>query len=144
MFCCSGIILKYKSLHLDIPPLKIYFDQRNIQFYIGEDVTINAILENPSAEQGVKWHRETENGNHVIDMTSPKYFGITKESDNHLLVIRDCNELDTGKYYLSTNHRNKKKVFISNKIQLNIIKGKTQFHFFFVLRNVGENNQYPL
>lgn len=60
MFCCSGIILKYKSLHLDIPPLKIYFDQRNIQFYIGEDVTINAILENPSAEQGVKWHRETE------------------------------------------------------------------------------------
>lgn len=141
--CCSGFILKYKSLHLDIPPSKIYFDQRKIKFYIGEDVTINAFLENASAEQGVKWHKETENGNNVIDMTLPKYFGITKKSDNHLLVIRDCSELDTGKYYLSTNHGNKKDVFISNTIQLDIIKGKTQNHFFSVLRTFWGKQSPP-
>lgn len=64
----------------------------------------------------MKWYREIENGNYVIDMILFKYFGIMKELDNYLLVIRDCNELDIGKYYFLMNYRNKKKVFISNKI----------------------------
>lgn len=107
--------------------MKIYFDQRKIKFFSGEDVTINAVLENHSTEESVIWHKETTNGSHVVDTSLPKYFGIKKNTDNHMLVIRDCSELDTGKYYLSTNHRNKRDVFTSNKMQLDIIRGKTVY-----------------
>lgn len=62
------------------------------------------------------WYKEIINGSYVVDILLFKYFGIKKNMDNYMLVIRDCSELDIGKYYFLINYRNKRDVFISNKM----------------------------
>lgn len=62
------------------------------------------------------WYKEIINGSYVVDILLFKYFGIKKNMDNYMLVIRDCSELDIGKYYFFINYRNKRDVFISNKM----------------------------
>lgn len=106
-------------LNSEKPTLNVYSDQKNIRCYTGEDIRINAIVENKSAILSVTWRKE---GNGNIDTEIPKYKGSSSKTDKLQLVINNCNKNDEGIYFLIATCRDNEEIQ-SNKIHVKIVKG---------------------
>lgn len=114
--------------YLEITAIKISSDQRDGNYFIGEDATILASFGNPSAVFRITWVKKTERGDQTIDTMLPKYTGSTcsNEIDKPMLTIKNCNESDIGTYFLMA-HCNNAISIASNKIDLKVVKGKIIF-----------------
>lgn len=111
------------SALLETPSIQIYPDEPDGKYYVGEDVTIKANIRNPLGVLCVTWQKETEAGTHTINTALPKYKETSNASDEHLLLIRDCNDSDQGGYFLLAACNYDQEDARSNKIYLNIVKG---------------------
>lgn len=70
------------------------------KFYVGEDATITAKFRSSLVLCRGVWQRNTDSGSHDIDTRLPKYIETRNENGDHLLIIRNCNESDSGTYTL--------------------------------------------
>lgn len=121
-------VLRYPSLHLfflntEITTIKIYSDQEDGIYYVGEDAILKADFENPSAVLHFKWQKETDEKSHDIDMASSKYTRSTCRPGigRPLLMIRKCSFSDAGTYTLMVSCKD---VDIhSNEIHLQVKQG---------------------
>lgn len=102
--------------------IKIYSDQTDAKYYVGEDVTINVSIAIPSSILCVSWQKETENASLTIDTTLAKYIGSKDEIDKCQLMIKDCDESDEGTYYLLA-ACSADEVIYSNKVQVRVVEG---------------------
>lgn len=69
-------------------------------YYVGEDIIINARLENRSWILCVTWQKIEGTESHVIDSTLPKYKKTKQTVDEPILFIKDCHVEDIGEYFL--------------------------------------------
>lgn len=102
----------------------MYSDQENDEYYVGEDVTIKANLENRAAVLSVSWQYATGNESYTIDSTLPKYAGTKTEIEQPQLIIRNCIETDRGLYFLLAASTDNMDDVFSNKINLKVKRGK--------------------
>lgn len=114
-------IFKYSDL--EKPTIDICSDEQNNRYYIGEDVMIRGNVKNPSAVLCMTWQRETDNGSQTINTALPKYTETTNNEDENLLFIRNCDENDTGNYFILATCTTGIEDICSNKIYLDVIKG---------------------
>lgn len=84
---------------------------------------IRGNVKNPSAVLCMTWQRETDNGSQTINTALPKYTETTNNKDENLLFIRNCDENDTGNYFILATCTNGIEDICSNKVYLNVIKG---------------------
>lgn len=114
--------------YLEITKIEISCDQKDDNYFVGEDATILASFENPSAVLRITWVKKTERGDQTIDTMLPKHTGSTcnNEVENPMLTIKDCNKSDIGTYFLMA-HCNDAISIESNKIDLKIVEGKILF-----------------
>lgn len=117
-------------LFLETPTIQIYPDEPDGKYYVGEDVTIKANIRNPLGVLCVTWQKETEAGTHTINTALPKYKETSHASDEHQLLIRDCNDSDQGGYFLLAACNYDQEDARSNKIYLNIVKGNSSNCYF--------------
>lgn len=122
-------VLLYPSLHCfsfysEITTIKIYSDQEDGIYYVGEDALLKADFENPSAVLYFKWQKETDERYHDIDTTSSKYTGSTCRPaiGRPLLMIRKCGFSDAGTYILMISCKDVD--IYSNEIHLKVKQGK--------------------
>lgn len=115
---------------LETPIIQIYPDEPDGRYYVGEDVTIKANIRNPSGVLSVTWQRETEAGFHTINTALPKYKETSNATDEHQLLIRDCNDSDQGGYFLLAASNYDLEDVLSNKIYLDIVKGNSFNSYF--------------
>lgn len=114
----------------------MHFDQPYERYYVGEDVSIEANLVNPSAVQCLAWIRKTENGNlsTCIDTTLPKYTQTGNETDKCFgLKINNCDESDAGTYLLLAVCTTVN--ISSNEISLQVVKGKNIIFYNLIFRH---------
>lgn len=111
------------STALETPTIRIYPDEPDGRYYVGEDVTIKASIRNPLGVLCVTWQKETEAGTHTINTALSKYKETSNATDEHHLLIRDCNDSDQGGYFLLAACNYDQEDARSNKIYLNIVKG---------------------
>lgn len=117
------------------------FDRSYEKYYVGEDVSIEAHLENPTAVQRWAWIRKTENGklSTYVDTTLPKYTQTGNEINKGFgLRINKCDESDAGTYLLLAVCTTVN--ISSNEIRLQVVKGKNiifynLFQFFYTLKS---------
>lgn len=102
----------------------MYSDQENDEYYVGEDVTIKATLENSTAVLSLSWQYATGNGSYAIDSTLPKYRGTKTEIEQPQLIIRNCADSDRGFYFLLAASTDNMDDVFSNKINLKVKRGK--------------------
>lgn len=102
----------------------MYSDQENDEYYVGEDVTIKATLENSTSVLSLSWQYETGNESYTIDSTLPKYIGTNTGIEQPQLIIRNCLESDIGLYCLLAAFTDNMEDVLSNKINLKVKKGK--------------------
>lgn len=124
----NGLNKKFNALFvlfLETPSIQIYPDEPDGKYYVGEDVTIKANIRNPLGVLCVTWQKETEAGTHTINTALPKYKETSNASDEHQLLIRDCNDSDQGGYFLLAACNYDQEDARSNKIYLNIVKGNS-------------------
>lgn len=107
-------------MNLEKPEIEIVSDEQNNRYYIGEDVKIRGIVKNPSAILCMTWQR----GSQPINTALPKYAETTNNEDENQLIIRNCSENDTGNYFILATCTDDIEDICSNKIYLDIIKGK--------------------
>lgn len=115
----------------------MHFDRSDERYYVGEDVSIEAHLVNPSAVQCLEWIRKTENGSLAIDTTLSKYTRTDNETNKCFeLKINKCDESDAGTYFLMAACTTVN--ISSNEISLQVVKGKNIFYnlfqFFYTLK----------
>lgn len=111
----------------EITTTAVHFDRSDERYYVGEDVSIEAHLVNPSAVQCLEWIRKTENGSLVIDTTLPKYSRTDNETNKCFeLKINKCDESDAGTYLLLAACTTVN--ISSNEISLQVVKGKNIFY----------------
>lgn len=110
--------------YIEFSKIQAYSDQENNEYYVGEDVTIKANLENITAVLSVSWQYGTDNGSYTIESTLPKYAGTKTEIDQPQLVIRKCTESDRGLYFLLAASTENKDDVLSNEIILDVKRGK--------------------
>lgn len=79
----------------------------------------------------VTWQKETEAGTHTINTALPKYKETSNATDEHQLLMRDCNDSDKGGYFLLAACNYDLEDALSNKIYLDIVKGNSFNSFFF-------------
>lgn len=77
------------------------------------------------------WQKETEDGTHTINTALPKYKETSNATDEHQLLMRDCNDSDKGGYFLLAACNYDLEDALSNKIYLDIVKGNSFNSFFF-------------
>ena len=106
---------------LEKPTIEICCDQEDDMYYVGEDVTMKAELKNASNVLCVVWQTETPNGDQALDITQSKYKGTKITTEEARLCIRGC--LDKETYFLLAAFSDGTEIS-SNRIRLNIIKGK--------------------
>lgn len=113
---------------LEITNIEISCDQKDDNYFIGEDATILASFGNPSAVLQITWVKKTERGYQTIDTMLPKHTGSTcsNEVEKPMLTIKDCNKSDIGTYFLMARCNNDISIE-SNKIDLKIVEGKILF-----------------
>lgn len=88
-------------LRLGITTIEIYSDQKDNRYNVDEDITITAEFGYPSAVKHVRWQKnETSTTFRTIPTTLSRYMGTRYENFKHLLMIRNCSDLDTGTYFL--------------------------------------------
>lgn len=107
----------------DITTLKIYSDQEDDRYYVGEDVILRADFGNPSSVKSFVWHKQTERDNHYIDNALPRYKGSGIYPEMPLLKITKCNESDAGTYILLVSCKDVD--IYSNIIHLKVQQGMT-------------------
>lgn len=114
--------------YLEITTIVISWDQRDDNYFFGEDATILASFGTPSAVLSISWMKKTERGDQAIDVIVPKHTGSTciNEVEKPMLTIKNCNESDIGTYFLMA-HCNDAISIESNKIDLKIVEGKILF-----------------
>lgn len=120
-------------LFLETPTIHIYPDEPDGRYFVGEDVTIKANIRNPLGVLCVTWQKETEAGTHTINTALPKYKETSNATDEHQLLMRDCNDSDKGGYFLLAACNYDLEDALSNKIYLDIVKGNSFNSFFFFL-----------
>lgn len=113
--------------YLEITTVEISCDQRDNNYFIGEDATILASFGTPSAVFSITWIKKTERGDQAIE-TVPKHIGSTcrNEVEKPKLTIKNCNESDIGIYFLMAHCSNNLSIE-SNKINLEVVEGKILF-----------------
>lgn len=114
----------------DITRIKIYSDQEDATYYIGEDAFLKADFENPSAVRYFTWQKEIDGRTHAIDTKyKSKYEGTTSkhEIERPLLVIRNCDKSDAGTYTILVSCKDVE--IYSNKIHLKVVTGTAFVHF---------------
>lgn len=121
----------------EITTLFLRFDRSDEKYYVGEDASIEAYLENPSAVQYLEWKIKTDKGNLTIDTTLSKFTRTGNETNECFgLTINKCDESDAGTYFLLASCT-KVNIF-SNEISLQVVKGKNIFYnlfqYFFMLK----------
>lgn len=113
----------------DITTVKIYFDQEDGIYYVGEDAILKADLENPSAVHSFVWYKVRDRQKNAIDMTTTtKHTGTVHIKDivnkKLILKIRGCDSSDAGTYILKVVCKD---VDIdSNEIHLKIKQGSPE------------------
>lgn len=85
----------------------------------------SANIRNSSGVLCVTWQKETEVGTHTINTALPKYKETSNATDEHQLLIRDCNNSDQGGYFLLAACSYDLEDALSNKIYLDIVKGNS-------------------
>lgn len=109
----------------DITTIKIYSDQKDGIYYVGEDVLLKAYFENPSSVLYFTWHKEKDGRKHAID--TEKYESKYKGSTCRLaiekpeLMIRDCDNSDAGTYTLVVSCKGVD--IYSNELHLKVVTG---------------------
>lgn len=111
----------------EIPTIEISSDQLSGQYFVGEYVKLKARIRNPHAVLCLTWQKVAKNGSHTIDTTMEKYSGTMCETDELTLVIKNCNNLDSGTYFLLAACTSDMGTVISNKINIDIIQGKKSY-----------------
>lgn len=111
------------KFYLEITKIEISWDQKDDNYFIGEDATILASFGNPSAVLRITWVKKTERGDQTIGTMLPKHTGSTCSNKVEKLTIKDCNKSDIGTYFLMA-HCNNAISIESNKIDLKIVEGK--------------------
>lgn len=119
----------------EITTLFLRFDRSDEKYYIGEDVNIEAYLENPSAVRYLEWKKKTDNESLAIDTKLSKYTRTGNETSKCFgLTINTCDESDAGTYLLLVSCANV--IIFSNEISLQVVKGKgifySLFQYFFI------------
>lgn len=123
----------------EIPKIEISSDQLSGQYYVGEYVKLKARIRNPHAVLCLTWQKVERNGSQTIDTTKEKYSGTMCKTDEHTLVIKNCNDLDSGTYFLLAACTSNMGTVISNKITLNIFQGnKSLFSYNYYKGNSTE------
>lgn len=114
--------------YLEITTIEISCDQRDDNYFIGEDATILASFGTPSAVLSITWIKKTERGDRAIDEMVPKHTGSTcsNQVEKPKLTIKNCNESDIGIYSLMAHCSNNLSIE-SNKINLEVVEGKILF-----------------
>lgn len=111
-------------LFLGITTIEIFSDQKDHRYYVDEDITITAEFGNPSAVKYVKWQKnETPT---TIATTLSRYMGTRYENFKHLLMIRNCCDLDTGSYFLLVTCIDDVDI-TSNSIDIKVVIGELHF-----------------
>lgn len=114
----------------DITTVKIYSDQEDGIYYVGEDAILKADLENPSAVHSFVWYKVRDRQKHAIDMiTKSKHTGTVYiqdiENKKLILMISGCDSSDAGTYILKVVCKD---VDIdSNEIHLKTKQGRIYF-----------------
>lgn len=91
-------------------------------YYVGEDVIINARLENRSRVLCVTWQKIEGTGSHVVDTTLTKYKKTKQTVDEPILFIKDCTVDDIGEYFLLAACLNDIEIK-SEIIHINVVRG---------------------
>lgn len=115
----------FNSPSSETSSVKINSNQPNNRYFVGEDVIINASINKPYDVQCVTWQRETENECHTINTTLSKFKETKVNKDEFQLIIEECDESDEGTYFLLAGCTDTIEYLISNKIDIDIVKGKT-------------------
>lgn len=114
----------------EITTLLLRFDRSDEKYFVGEEATIEAYLENPSAVRYLEWIRKTDIGNLAIDTTLSKFTRIGNETIKCFgLTINKCDESDAGTYLLLAACT--KVNILSNEISLQVVEGKNTFYNLF-------------
>lgn len=109
------------AFFLETPTIHVYPDEPDGKYYVGEDVTIKANIRNPSGVLSVTWQKETEAGFHTINTALPKYKETSNATEEHQLLIRDCNDSDRGGYFLLAACNYDLEDALSNKIYISTL-----------------------
>lgn len=114
----------------DITTVKIYFDQEDGIYYVGEDAILKADLENPSAVHFFVWFKVRDRQQNAIDMiTTTKHTGTVHiqhiVNKKLILKIRGCDSSDAGTYILKVVCKDVE--IDSNEIHLKIKQGRVYF-----------------
>lgn len=109
---------------IGISKIDVYSDQENDEYYVGEDVTIKANLENRTSVLSLSWQYATGNESYTIDSTLPKYTGTKTEIGQPQLIIRNCIDSDRGIYFLLAASTDNMDDVFSNKINVKVKRGK--------------------
>lgn len=119
------------SINLERPTIEIYSNKQNDRYYVGEDVTIRAIIRHPSAVLCMTWQRGPQNSSRTINTSLPKYKETQIKEDECLLEINNCHENDTGNYFILATCTNNIEDLCSNQIYLDVLEGKRKQSFLF-------------
>lgn len=106
----------------DITSFKIYSDQNDDRYYVGENAIIRAHIENRSAVKAMTWHWKKDGRSTCIDTTKEKYLGTSCNTIHEpKLIIKNCCESDVGIYYLLVTCKDVE--ICSNEIELKVVRG---------------------
>lgn len=113
---------------VEIIDIQVQPDQRNGRYYVGEDIIINARITNISKILCKTWQKESaETGKNIIDTSLERNIETENKNGEYILTIRNCTESDSGTYFLRAACTNDMDVQ-SNKIQLNVVTGTTEWN----------------
>lgn len=107
----------------EMPTIEIFSNKQNDQYHVGEDVTIRAVVRNPTAILCMTWQRGPENRSRTINTALPKYKESKSKENEQLLEICNCHENDTGNYFILATCTNNIEDIFSNKIYLDVLEG---------------------
>lgn len=121
----------------EITTLLLRFNRSDEKYFVGEEATIEAYLENPSAVRYLEWLKKTDIGTHAIDTTLSKFTRVGNETIKCFgLTINKCDKSDAGTYLLLAACT--KVNILSNEISLQVVEGKNTFFnlfkYFFILK----------
>lgn len=126
----GGSTIRYRTnrktlLTSEITTIKIYSDQEDGIYYVGEDAILKADLQNPSSAHFCTWHKEKDGKKDAINTIKykSKYKEVTRRYGigELLLTITQCDSLDEGTYTLVVSCKGVD--ICSNEIHLKVVTG---------------------